>query len=313
MLLTSGRRPKNKPCFVKNVRKMVMRGIVLAGGSGTRLYPLTLATSKQLLAVYDKPMVYYPLSVLMLAGIRDILVISSPDSVPRLRDLLSDGSRFGVNISYAEQAEPRGIAEALTIGADHIDNGPSALILGDNIYHGNGFSRILRSARDQLDGATLFGYPVSDPERYGIGETDASGALVSIEEKPLRPRSDNAITGLYFYDSDAVEIARGLEPSARGELEITDVNLQYLKDGRARLNRLGRGFTWLDAGTHDSLLAASQYVQVLEKRQGVRVACLEEIALRMGYIDADTCFRHGDEMKNSEYGQYLMQIAQLMD
>jgi glucose-1-phosphate thymidylyltransferase len=290
-----------------------MRGIVLAGGSGTRLNPLTLATSKQLLPVYDKPMVYYPLSVLMLAGIRDILVISTPDSVPQLRNLLSDGSRLGLNLTYAVQDEPRGIAEALVIGADHIGDEPSALILGDNIFHGNGFPRILRTALDQLDGCTLFGYPVSDPERYGIGETDANGTLVSIEEKPLRPRSDNAITGLYFYDSDVVEIARGLEPSARGELEITDVNLQYLKQGRANLHRLGRGFTWLDAGTHDSLLAAGQYVQVLEKRQGVRVACLEEIALRMGYIDAEACYQLGVEMKNSEYGQYLMQTAQLVD
>ncbi|WP_184694547.1 glucose-1-phosphate thymidylyltransferase RfbA [Saccharothrix tamanrassetensis] len=287
-----------------------MKGIILAGGSGTRLYPLTKSTSKQLLAIYDKPMVYYPLSVLMLAGIREILVISTPASLPALRNLLSDGSQLGLDISYAEQAEPRGIAEALLIGADHIGGGPSALILGDNIYHGAGFPRILRASRERLDGCVLFGYPVSDPERYGIGETDARGVLVSIEEKPLRPRSDNAITGLYFYDSDAVEIARDLAPSARGELEITDVNLQYLKQGRASLFRLGRGFTWFDAGTHDSLLAASQYVQVIEKRQGVRVACLEEIALRMGYIDADACHRLGAGMKNSEYGQYLMQIAQ---
>ncbi|GAA4542324.1 glucose-1-phosphate thymidylyltransferase RfbA [Amycolatopsis samaneae] len=289
-----------------------MKGIVLAGGTGSRLYPLTKATSKQLLAVYDKPMVYYPLSVLMLAGIREILIISTPESVPPLRALLGDGSELGLDISYAEQDQPRGIAEALLIGADHIDGQPSALILGDNIFHGAGFPRILRAARERLDGCTLFGYPVSDPERYGIGETDARGALVSIEEKPLRPRSDNAITGLYFYDSDAVEIARGLEPSARGELEITDVNKEYLKQGRANLFRLGRGFTWLDAGTHDSLLAASQYVQVIEQRQSVRVACLEEIALRMGYIDAEQCRRTGEEMKNSEYGRYLVQLAETL-
>ena len=289
-----------------------MKGIVLAGGSGTRMYPSTLATSKQLLAIYDKPMVYYPLSVLMLAGIRDILVISTPASVPSLRALLSDGSHLGLNISYAEQDEPRGIAEAFVIGADHIGADDSALILGDNIFHGAGFPQLLRESRENLDGCTLFGYPVSDPERYGIGETDATGALVSIEEKPLRPRSDNAITGLYFYDNDVVEIARDLTPSARGELEITDVNLAYLKQGRANLVRLGRGFTWLDAGTHDSLLAASQYVQVIEKRQGVRVACLEEIALRMGYIDADACHRLGGAMRNSEYGRYLMQTAQLV-
>jgi glucose-1-phosphate thymidylyltransferase len=289
-----------------------MKGIVLAGGTGSRLYPLTKATSKQLLAVYDKPMVYYPLSVLMLAGIREILVISTPESIPALRALLGDGSDLGLDISYAEQDQPRGIAEALLIGADHIDGNPSALILGDNIFHGAGFSRILRAARERLDGCTLFGYPVSDPERYGIGETDERGSLVSIEEKPLRPRSDNAITGLYLYDSDAVEIARGIEPSARGELEITDVNKAYLKEGRAQLCRLGRGFTWLDAGTHDSLLAASQYVQVIEKRQSVRVACLEEIALRMGYIDAEQCRRSGEAMKSSEYGKYLVQLSETL-
>ncbi|MDX3195194.1 glucose-1-phosphate thymidylyltransferase RfbA [Streptomyces sp. MN03-5084-2B] len=289
-----------------------MKGIILAGGNGTRLHPLTKGTSKQLLAIYDKPMVYYPLSVLMLAGIREILVISTPQSVPPLRNLLGDGSQIGLEITYAEQQEPRGIAEALLIGANHIDGGPSALILGDNIFHGAGFPRILRASRERLDGCTLFGYPVSDPERYGIGETDERGALVSLEEKPLRPRSDNAITGLYFYDSDAVEIARGLEPSPRGELEITDLNREYLKLGRAQLCRLGRGFTWLDAGTHDSLLAASQYVQVIEKRQGIRVACLEEIALRMGYIDAETCHRLGVELKSSEYGQYLMQVAETL-
>ncbi|MDI6105174.1 glucose-1-phosphate thymidylyltransferase RfbA [Actinoplanes sp. NEAU-A12] len=287
-----------------------MKGIVLAGGSGTRMYPSTLATSKQLLAIYDKPMVYYPMSVLMLAGIRDILVISTPASLPTLGVLLGDGSQLGINITYAKQDEPRGIAEAFVIGADHIGSDDAALILGDNVFHGAGFPRLLQAARAELDGCTLFGYPVSDPERYGIGEIDGAGQLVSIEEKPLRPRSSDAITGLYFYDSDVVEIARDLAPSARGELEITDVNLAYLKQGRAKLVRLGRGFTWLDAGTHDSLLAASQYVQVIEKRQGVRVACLEEIALRMGYIDADTCHRLGVRMQNSEYGRYLMETAE---
>ncbi|MFI9841253.1 glucose-1-phosphate thymidylyltransferase RfbA [Nonomuraea sp. NPDC051941] len=289
-----------------------MKGIVLAGGSGTRMYPLTFGTSKQLLGIYNKPVIYYPLSVLMLAGLRDILVISTPDSLPGLRNLLNDGSHIGLNITYAEQLEPRGIAEAFLIGADHVGDDQVALILGDNFFHGAGFPRILRACRDRLDGCVLFGYPVSDPERYGIGETDSNGALVSIEEKPLRPRSDNAITGLYFYDSDVVEIAKGLSPSDRGELEITDVNQAYLKQGRAQLIRLGRGFTWLDTGTHDSLLAASQYVQVIEKRQGVRVACLEEIALRMGYIDADTCHRLGAGMKSSEYGCYLMEIAQTL-
>ncbi|WP_028193146.1 glucose-1-phosphate thymidylyltransferase RfbA [Salinispora pacifica] len=287
-----------------------MNGIVLAGGSGTRLYPLTLATSKQLLAVYDKPMVYYPMSVLMLAGIRDILIISNPPSIPALRALFGDGSHLGLHITYAEQQEPRGIAEAFLIGADHIVGEPCALVLGDNIFHGAGFPQLLRSSREELDGCMLFGYPVSDPYRYGIGEVDASGALVSIEEKPAHPRSDNAITGLYFYDSDVVEIARELVPSPRGELEITDVNLAYLKQGRARLQRLGRGFTWLDAGTHDSMLAATQYVQVIEKRQGVRVACLEEIALRMGYIDAEACHRLGLEARNSDYGRYLLELAE---
>ncbi|MEV4319788.1 glucose-1-phosphate thymidylyltransferase RfbA [Actinocrispum sp. NPDC049592] len=287
-----------------------MKGILLAGGTGSRLYPLTKATSKQLLPVYDKPMVYYPLSVLMLAGIREILVISTPDSLPWLRGLLGDGSRLGLEITYAEQAEPRGIAEALLIGADHIGGEPCALILGDNIFHGAGFPAILREAQQTLDGCVLFGYPVSDPERYGVGEVDENGVLLSIEEKPLRPRSNNALTGLYFYDSEAVEIARDLAPSARGELEITDVNKHYLKNGRARLVRLSRGFTWLDAGTHDSLLAASQYVHVIEERQGIRVACVEEIALHMGYITAEECHAIGVEMKNSEYGQYLMQIAQ---
>jgi glucose-1-phosphate thymidylyltransferase len=255
-------------------------------------------------------MVYYPLSILMMTGIRDILIISTPASLPALRLLLSDGSQFGLNLSYAEQPQPRGIAEAFRIGAAHIGNDDTALILGDNLFHGAGLPQLLRSARENLDGCTLFGYPVADPERYGVGETSADGRLVSIEEKPLRPRSDTAITGLYFYDRDVVEIARGLTPSDRGELEITDVNLAYLKAGRANLIRLGRGTTWLDAGTYDSMLSASLYVQVLEKRQGVRVACLEEIALRMGYIDADSCHGLGAGMKNSDYGRYLMEVAQ---
>ncbi|KWT63828.1 glucose-1-phosphate thymidylyltransferase [Streptomyces albus subsp. albus] len=288
-----------------------MKGILLAGGRGTRLHPLTLVTSKQLLAVYDKPMVYYPLSVLMLAGLRDILLISALDSTPALRSLLGDGSHLGLNLTYAVQKEPRGIAEALIIGEKHIGTEPTALVLGDNIFHGAGFPRLLRSSRESLDGCTLFGYPVSDPQRFGIGETDTDGNLVSLEEKPLRPRSNNAICGLYFYNSDVVEIAKGLTPSARGELEITDVNKTYLKQGRASLVRLGRGYTWLDAGTHDTLLTASQYVQVIQHRQGVQVACLEEIALRMGYIDAEQCYRLGAGMDNSEYGTYLMEMAQL--
>lgn len=287
-----------------------MKGIILAGGTGSRLFPVTRATSKQLLAVYDKPMIYYPLSVLMLAGIREILVISTPGCIPLLRNLLEDGSHIGLHITYAEQDQPRGVAEALLIADNHLNGDSSMLILGDNLFHGSGFPRILKAARDHLDGCTLFGYPVSDPERYGIGEIDNTGNLLSIEEKPTIPRSNNAITGLYLYDSDAVDIAREIQPSARGELEITDLNRRYLEMGRAQLCRLGRGFTWLDAGTHDSLLAASQYVQVIEKRQGVRVACLEEIALRSGYIDAEACHRLGHAMKSSEYGKYLMKISQ---
>ncbi|MGW4375272.1 glucose-1-phosphate thymidylyltransferase RfbA [Streptomyces albidoflavus] len=287
-----------------------MKGIILAGGRGTRLYPSTLTTSKQLLTVYDKPMIYYPLSVLMLAGIREILVISTPEAIGSLRTLLRDGSQLGLDLTYAVQDEPKGIAEALVIGAEHIGDGPVALVLGDNIFHGAGFPKLLREARDTLDGCTMFGYPVSDPERYGIGETDAEGNLVSLEEKPLVPRSDNAITGLYFYDSEVVEIARGLTPSERGELEITHVNQAYMKQGRARLIRLGRGYTWLDAGTHASLLDASQYVHVIEKRQGVRVACIEEIALRMGYIVPEECRALGMRMNKSEYGQYLIDVAE---
>ncbi|MFJ7075547.1 glucose-1-phosphate thymidylyltransferase RfbA [Streptomyces sp. NPDC098781] len=287
-----------------------MKGIVLAGGNGKRLHPLTVGTSKQLLPVYNKPLIYYPISVLMLAGIRDILVISSPRTLPAIRGLLSDGSQLGLNFSYRVQPTPRGIADAFLVGADFIDGDNTALILGDNVFHGAGFPRLLRKSIATVDGCTLFGYPVSDPERYGIGETDEFGNLVSIEEKPLRPRSSNAITGLYFYDSEVVEIARSVTPSERGELEITDVNRAYLKQGRAKLVRLGRGFTWLDSGTHDSLLAASQYVQVIEQRQGERVACLEEIAVRMGYISQEDCARMGAEMQDSGYGRYLMEIAE---
>ncbi|MET9294343.1 glucose-1-phosphate thymidylyltransferase RfbA [Streptomyces sp. NPDC003077] len=290
-----------------------MKGIVLAGGNGTRLHPLTLGTSKQLLPVYNKPLIYYPISILMLAGIRDILVISSPSSLPMIRGLLSDGSQLGLNFSYRVQPTPRGIADAFLIGSDFIDGGPSALILGDNVFHGAGFPRLLRESVANVDGCTLFGYPVSDPERYGIGETDELGNLVSIEEKPLRPRSNNAITGLYMYDSEVVEIARSVTPSERGELEITDVNRAYLKQGRAKLVRLGRGFTWLDSGTHDSLLAAGQYVQVIEQRQGERVACLEEIAVRMGYISQESCARMAAEMRGSAYGRYLMEVAESLN
>ncbi|MDQ3151689.1 MAG: glucose-1-phosphate thymidylyltransferase RfbA [Actinomycetota bacterium] len=286
-----------------------MRGIVLAGGSGSRLHPLTLAVSKQLLPVYDKPMVYYPLSVLMLAGIREILVISTPTDLPLFRRLLGDGSALGLSLSYAEQAEPNGLAEAFVIGADFVGAEDVALVLGDNIFYGPGFSATLRHSVAGLDGCVLFGYPVKDPQRYGVGAVDADGRLTSIEEKPAVPRSDRAITGLYLYDSGVVDVARGLRPSARGELEITDVNLHYLREGRARLVDLGRGFAWLDTGTHDSLIEAGQFVQVLEHRQGVRIACLEEIALRMGFIDAQACYALGAALTSSPYGEYVMAVA----
>ncbi|MEV4926766.1 glucose-1-phosphate thymidylyltransferase RfbA [Streptomyces roseoverticillatus] len=286
-----------------------MKGIVLAGGSGTRLYPTSLAVSKQLIPVYDKPTIYYPLSTLMLAGIRDILVISSPADLPQYRRLLGDGSALGLDISYAEQERPNGLAEAFLIGADHIGADPVALILGDNIFHGPGFSPLLQKTARDVDGCTLFGYSVTDPERYGVGEVDAAGKLVSIEEKPAVPKSNRAITGLYFYDNDVVDIAKNVTPSARGELEITDVNLAYLAQGRARLIELGRGFSWLDTGTPESLLAAGQFVHTLESRQHVRIACVEEIALRMGYIDADACHRLGERLGASGYGRYVREIA----
>jgi glucose-1-phosphate thymidylyltransferase len=286
-----------------------MKGIILAGGAGTRLHPITQAVSKQLLPVYDKPMIYYPLSVLMLAGIRDILIISTPMDLPYFRRLLGDGSRLGLEFSYAEQAEPNGLAEAFIIGADFIGDDQVALVLGDNIFFGVGFPGMLQNAVSNLDGAVLFGYEVKDPNRYGVGEVDSTGRLVSIEEKPAAPRSNLAITGLYFYDNDVVKIAEGLTPSSRGELEITDVNTEYLRQGRARLIDLGRGFAWLDTGTHDSLLEAGQFVQVLEHRTGVRVACLEEIALDRGYIDADACYELGRELAKSGYGDYIMAVA----
>ena len=286
-----------------------MRGIILAGGSGTRLHPITQAVSKQLLPVYDKPMVYYPLSVLMLAGIKEVLIISTPTDLPNFQRLFGDGSQLGIRLEYAEQAEPNGLAEAFIIGADFIGDQDVALVLGDNIFHGQGFAKVLQQHANGIDGCVLFGYPVKDPERYGVGEVDAQGQLISIEEKPALPKSNKAITGLYFYDNQVVEIARGLEPSARGELEITDVNMVYLKQGNAKLVDLGRGFAWLDTGTHDSMLEAGQYVQVLEHRQGIRIACLEEIALRMGFIDADACYALGEKLAKSGYGQYVMEVA----
>jgi glucose-1-phosphate thymidylyltransferase len=286
-----------------------MKGIVLAGGSGTRLHPITRCVSKQLLPVYDKPMVYYPLSVLMLSGIQDILVISTPTDLPIFARLLGDGSDLGLTISYAEQPHPNGLAEAFVIGREHVGSDDAALVLGDNIFHGNDLAELLQREVARLDGCTLFGYQVRDPERYGVAEADADGRLISIEEKPARPRSNKAVTGLYFYDNDVLDIAASLTPSARGELEITDVNRAYLDKGKARLVDLGRGMAWLDTGTHDSLLEAGQFVQVLEHRQGVRIACLEEIALRMGFIDAEQAYRLGEALGKSGYGRYVMEVA----
>jgi glucose-1-phosphate thymidylyltransferase len=286
-----------------------VKGIVLAGGSGTRLHPITQAISKQLLPVYDKPMIYYPLSVLMLAGIREILIISTPTDLPNFQRLLGDGSHLGIELSYAEQPQPNGLAEAFVIGERFVGDDDVALVLGDNIFWGTRFGEQLQRHAAELDGAVLFGYPVKDPRRYGVGEVDADGRLLSIEEKPERPKSNQAITGLYFYDNDVVEIAKGLTPSARGELEITDVNLAYLRQGRAQLIELGRGFAWLDTGTHDSLLAAGQFVQVLEHRTGVRIACLEEIAMDRGFITPDDCYALGAKLAKSGYGDYVMSVA----
>ncbi|MFF8644800.1 glucose-1-phosphate thymidylyltransferase RfbA [Streptomyces sp. NPDC015345] len=286
-----------------------MKGIILAGGNGTRLYPLTYAVSKQILPVYNKPLIYYPLSALMLGGIQEILVISSPRHLGTFRDLLGDGSQLGLSIEYAEQAEANGIAEAFIIGAEFIGDDAVTLVLGDNIFHGPGLGRMIQAETRNVDGCVLFGYSVGDPERYGIGEVDADGQLVSLEEKPTSPRSNLAITGLYVYGNDVVDVAKNLRPSRRGELEITDVNRVYLEQGRARMVNLGRGFAWLDTGTHDSLLQASQFVQTLEQRQGVRIACLEEIAFRMNFIDATACYDLGSRLAKTDYGKYLMEIS----
>lgn len=287
-----------------------MKGIILAGGTGSRLHPITLALSKQLLPVGDKPMIYYPLSVLMLTNIQEILIISTPTDLPQFRRLLGDGSHLGLTIDYAEQHEPNGLAEAFIIGAHHVNGNDVALVLGDNIFHGHQFSDVLEANAANVEGCVLFSYPVQDPSRYGVGETDADGRLISIVEKPKRPRSNRAITGLYFYDNEVVDIAKNLRPSARGELEITDINLDYLARGRARLVNLGRGFAWLDTGSPESLLQAGQYVRALEERQGVRIACVEEVALRMGFIDAEACHRLGAALANSGYGRYVMAIAE---
>jgi glucose-1-phosphate thymidylyltransferase len=286
-----------------------MRGIVLAGGSGTRLHPLTYAVSKQLLNVYDKPMVYYPISVLMLGGIREILIISTASALPAFERLLGDGSSLGVCFRYAVQSQPNGLAEAFMIGEEFIGADSVALILGDNIFYGDRLGDQIKRSAAGINGCVLYGYPVKDPGRYGVAETDDAGHLVSLEEKPTSPKSNRAVTGLYLYDNDVVAISKELTPSPRGELEITDVNRRYLERGKARLVDLGRGYAWFDTGTYDSLLQAGQFVQVLEHRQGVRIGCLEEVALRMGHISAEECLALGRKMEASDYGRYVIDIA----
>ena len=288
-----------------------MKGIVLAGGSGTRLYPITKGVSKQMLPVFDKPMIYYPISVLMLAGIREILIISTPYDLPGFRRLLGDGSNFGVHFEYAEQPSPDGLAQAFIIGEKFIDNDSACLVLGDNIFHGNGLSALLREAvrtAEEDKKATVFGYWVSDPERYGVADFDKDGNCLSIEEKPQQPKSNYAVVGLYFYPNKVVDVARHIKPSARGELEITTVNQRFLEDGELKVQTLGRGFAWLDTGTHDSLAEASTYIEVIEKRQGLKVACLEGIAYRMGWITADKLREEAQPMLKNPYGQYLLKV-----
>lgn len=292
---------------IKDSGKQSYKGIVLAGGSGTRLYPVTHATCKSLLPIYNKPMIYYPLSTLLLAGIRDILIISTPEDTPKFEHLLGDGSQFGIQLEYAVQPKPEGIAQAFLVGEKFIGSSPSALVLGDNIFYGHDLAKDLRAASSKSTGARVFAYPVHDPERYGVVEFDSNGRALSLEEKPKQPKSRYAVTGLYFYDNEVVEIAKSLRPSARGELEITDVNKAYLNRGQLEVVVMGRGMAWLDTGTHESLMEASLYIQAIEKRQGLMVACPEEIAFRNGYVSSSDLERIGRSMKNG-YGDYLLQL-----
>jgi glucose-1-phosphate thymidylyltransferase len=287
-----------------------MKGIILAGGKGTRLFPLTMGVSKQMLPVYDKPMIYYPLSMLMLAGIRDMLVISTPDALPGFQILLGDGSQWGLSFQYAEQPEPRGLADAFLVGRDFIKQEPACLMLGDNIFFGHGLPKQLRKAAGLTDGALIFAYPVRDPERYGVVEFDASGRALSIEEKPEKPRSHYAVPGIYFYDSNVVEYASQLKPSRRNELEITDLNCMYLEQGKLQVEEIGRGVAWLDAGTHESLLQAANFVQAVEERQGMMISCPEEIAYRLGYIDKEELRQQAVRMNNNQYGAYLLHLLE---
>ena len=296
----------------KRKRRKRMKGIILAGGAGTRLYPLTMVTSKQLLPVYDKPMIYYPLSTLMLAGIRDILIISKPEDTPRFEHLLGDGSQFGLTLSYKVQPSPDGLAQAFILGEEFLNGEAGAMVLGDNIFYGNGFRKTLTAAVENAEArgrATVFGYYVPDPERFGVVEFDKEGNAISLEEKPEHPKSNYAVTGLYFYDKDIVDVAKSIQPSARGELEITDVNRVYLERGKLHVQKMRRGYAWLDTGTHESLLQAASFVQTIQARQGLKIACIEEIAYRMGYIDAEQVLRLAKPLLKNDYGQYLEQMV----